>query len=74
MTISIDVPTHSEKVVKAKVVPFTTPRHEMGLYWGYRVRIARAFKDVFHGSVFGGKYDLTIGTSDKGQLCVRFGV
>ncbi len=31
------------------------------------MRIARNFGDIFSGSSFGWKYDLTIGTSDKGE-------
>jgi hypothetical protein len=40
---------------------------EEGLYWGYMVRVAENFKDIFEGSCFEDGYDLVIGTSDKGE-------
>ena len=39
----------------------------VGLYWGYTVRGARDLSEVFTGSAFKEGYDLTIGTSEKGQ-------
>lgn len=39
-----------------------------GLYWGYIVRVADTFEDIFLNSTFNSeKYDLIIGTSDKGK-------
>lgn len=36
-------------------------RNESGLYWGYKVRIAKSFSDIFSK-----KYDVIIGTSERG--------
>ena len=50
------------------------PRTEAGLYWGYNIRAAKSLSAVFTESPFDGGYDLTIGTSDKGEnvdMCLR---
>ena len=33
----------------------------MGLYWGYQVRVAHSFKEIFENSIFEEGYDLKIG-------------
>lgn len=43
------------------------PRAETGVYWGYTVRIAKNLSDIFTKSPYPDGYDLTIGTSDKGE-------
>lgn len=43
------------------------PRQETGVYWGYNVRIAKSLSDIFTKSSYEDGYDLTIGTSDKGE-------
>lgn len=43
------------------------PRAETGVYWGYTVRVAKSFSDIFTKSPYEEGYDLTIGTSDKGE-------
>lgn len=43
------------------------PRNDTGVYWGYSVRIAKSLSDVFLKSPYENGYDLTIGTSDKGD-------
>lgn len=43
------------------------PRAETGVYWGYTVRVAGCLSDIFTKSPYDDGYDLTIGTSDKGQ-------
>jgi len=49
-------------------VPPDEPRTKKGLYWGYQVRIARSLRAVFEECPFeGGRYDLTIGTSERGE-------
>lgn len=48
------------------VVSKDEPTKEEGLYWGYSVRLAKRLSDVFTESPYG-EYDLTIGTSDKGE-------
>lgn len=55
------------KKLKGTVVSPSTPRTEAGLYWGYSVRVASGLGDVFTACPYKGGYDLTIGTSDKGE-------
>lgn len=38
-----------------------------GTYWGYTVRIAASIKAVFDECPYAEKYDLTIGTSERGH-------
>lgn len=49
------------------VVSKSEPTTEEGLYWGYSVRLAKRLSDVFAESPYDDGYDLTIGTSDKGD-------
>lgn len=49
------------------VVSPSQPRSDTGIYWGYSVRIASSFADIFTQSPYKDGYDLTIGTSDRGQ-------
>ena len=65
--MKIDEKKDGEKKMKGTVVSPATPRIEHSIYWGYSVRIAKNFGDVFSGNSTGWKYDLIIGTSDKGQ-------
>jgi predicted SPOUT superfamily RNA methylase MTH1 len=50
-----------------EVVSPAAPRETRGLYWGYTVRVATSFTSLFSDSPYEGGYDLTIGTSDKGE-------
>uniref|UniRef100_A0A1B6JQI8 Uncharacterized protein n=1 Tax=Homalodisca liturata TaxID=320908 RepID=A0A1B6JQI8_9HEMI len=50
------------------VVPPSQPRTELGVYWGYSVRLAKSLSNVFAKAPYQEGYDLTIGTSDKGSL------
>eukprot|EP00890_Picochlorum_soloecismus_P005500 jgi/Picsp_1/5951/NSC_03308-R1_chromosome 9 open reading frame 114 len=43
------------------------PSKDLGLYWGYTTRIARNLEELFNQSPFQGGYDLTIGTSERGE-------
>ncbi|XP_031620847.1 putative methyltransferase C9orf114 [Contarinia nasturtii] len=54
------------KKIRGKIVSPLQPRLETGVYWGYTVRIAKSFSDIFTKSQYENGYDLTIGTSDKG--------
>lgn len=54
----------TKKFYTGKVVSFMEPKIK-GLSWGYLVRVVDKFDDLFKNSYFG-KYDLIIGTSDKG--------
>ncbi|CAN6173891.1 unnamed protein product [Urochloa humidicola] len=51
-----------------KVVPPSTPREEMGSYWGYKVRYASNLSGVLKNSPYKEKYDHIIGTSEHGQI------
>lgn len=53
--------------IKATVVSPSLPRAETGIYWGYTVRIASCLSEIFTKSPYEDGYDLTIGTSDKGE-------
>ncbi|XP_063377185.1 putative methyltransferase C9orf114 [Cydia fagiglandana] len=55
------------KKLKGKIVSLSTPRAETGVYWGYTVRIAQNLSQVFSQSPYKDGYDLTIGTSDRGE-------
>ncbi|KAK6436490.1 hypothetical protein LTR95_007315 [Oleoguttula sp. CCFEE 5521] len=43
------------------------PREEGGYYWGYSVRQASSLGAVFTECAFDGGYDISIGTSERGQ-------
>ncbi len=58
--------------MKGTVVALSAPREDSGLYWGYRVRLADSLAAVFAGSPYPGRYDLTVGTSDKGDNVDNF--
>lgn len=55
------------KKLKGAIVSPSDPRKETGIYWGYTVRIASSLSDVFIKSPYEDGYDLSIGTSDKGE-------
>ena len=50
-----------------KVVPPSEPRTDAGLYWGYSVRLASSLGSVFTNCPYKDGYDLTIGTSERGE-------
>lgn len=54
--------------LKGVIVSPSEPRNDTGVYWGYTVRIAKSLSDVFLKSPYDNGYDLTIGTSDKGEI------
>ncbi|KAI5806893.1 putative RNA methyltransferase [Geopyxis carbonaria] len=55
------------KEIVADVVGPDVPRTESGYYWGYNVRIAPSLSAVFTEAPWEGGYDLTFGTSERGQ-------
>ena len=82
VTIKMKDPSERrQKRLKGIAVSPSEPRTEAGLYWGYGIRAAKSLSAVFAESPFDGGYDLTIGTSDKGdnidkslrQIPKRFG-
>jgi len=56
-----------KKKIKGKSVPPNTPKIKSGLYWGYSVRIASSFYTIFTECPYKEGYDLTIGTSERGD-------
>ncbi|XP_012283142.1 putative methyltransferase C9orf114 homolog [Orussus abietinus] len=66
VTIKIPLGQENPKKLKGTVVPPNMPRTEMGIYWGYSVRLASNLTNVFTKCPYSQGYDLTIGTSDKG--------
>lgn len=59
-------PKEGSKKLKGHLVPPYEPKQKLGVYWGYIVRLAKSFSDVFKQCPFDEGYDFTIGTSDKG--------
>ncbi|XP_055838734.1 putative methyltransferase C9orf114 [Episyrphus balteatus] len=59
------------KKMKATVVSPDEPRRETGIYWGYTVRVAHSFSEIFTKSPYKEGYDLTLGTSDRGTSVVE---
>ncbi|XP_064396487.1 putative methyltransferase C9orf114 isoform X2 [Halichondria panicea] len=57
----------SSKHHRGVAVSPLTPGQELGLYWGYNVRLASNFGSVFTECPFQGGYDVTIGTSERGD-------
>lgn len=55
------------KKLHGSVVSPAEPRRETGIYWGYAVRVAASLTEVFTKSPHPDGYDLTLGTSDKGD-------
>ncbi|CAE8632251.1 unnamed protein product, partial [Polarella glacialis] len=43
------------------------PTTRMGIYWGFQTRIATTLKAVFEECPYEGGYDLSIGTSERGE-------
>ena len=62
-----DQPIGTSGPLQATPVIPSAPREEMGLYWGYNVRIAKSLSTVLTECPFDGGYDLTFGTSERGQ-------
>lgn len=54
------------KKIRGRIVSPQQPRAETGVYWGYTVRVAKSFSDIFTKSEYEDGYDVTIGTSDTG--------
>ncbi|XP_035224214.1 putative methyltransferase C9orf114 [Stegodyphus dumicola] len=67
VTVKLDKEQTSKKHYKGKVVSPYAPYKCDKIYWGYNVRLAKSLSAVFSECPFKGGYDLSIGTSDKGQ-------
>jgi len=57
----------ARKKLVGKAVAPSAPRERDGRYWGYSVRLAAGIGNVFSECPFEGGYDLSIGTSERGQ-------
>ncbi|XP_058804881.1 putative methyltransferase C9orf114 homolog [Phymastichus coffea] len=68
LRVTVKIPEKQENPNKPKgfIVPPLLPRSETGIYWGYTVRLALYFSDIFAKCPYSEGYDVTIGTSDKG--------
>uniref|UniRef100_A0A6A7G8R0 Methyltransferase C9orf114 n=1 Tax=Hirondellea gigas TaxID=1518452 RepID=A0A6A7G8R0_9CRUS len=64
VTIKLD---KTSSQVKGRVVKHSHPRKKRGLYWGYTTRLASGIEGVFTGCPFKHGYDLSIGTSERGE-------
>jgi len=56
-----------ESKLSGSVVSPSEPRTKAGLYWGYTVRTAKDLSTVLTGCSYKDGYDLTVGTSEKGE-------
>jgi len=68
VTVKLEKTVEGQKKLNGKIVSPQTPRLENSIYWGYSVRLAKNFSEVFQKNPFKsqGKYDLVIGTSENG--------
>lgn len=55
------------KSLNADALSPAEPREQSGYYWGYTVRRCAALSSVFTECPFDGGYDLSIGTSERGE-------
>jgi predicted SPOUT superfamily RNA methylase MTH1 len=53
--------------LRAQIANPLDPKAKINKYWGYTTRIAKNLDDLFGQSPFQGGYDLTIGTSERGE-------
>lgn len=69
VTVQIIEPEGSttRKVVKGIAVSPAVPRETKGLYWGYTIRVATQFSEIWTQSPFDGGYDLSVGASENGD-------
>lgn len=66
VTVKMKPETPGKKLRGTAVSP-SAPRTEAGLYWGYEVRVARSLGAVLSECPFPGGYDITMGTSERGD-------
>ena len=66
VTVRLENVSSNSKRKKGTVVSPETPQIESNTYWGYSVRIANTFSEVFHKQTKY-QYDVVVGTSDKGD-------
>lgn len=71
-TVKLSAFNSQNKKLKGVIVSPNTPRKEIGVYWGYTVRIATSVSKVFSQCPYKEGYDTSIGTSDKGTSIDEF--
>lgn len=64
--LSPEIRESSDPLV-AETVKSSAPREEAGYYWGYSVRSAPSLSAVLTECPFDGGYDVTFGTSERGE-------
>ncbi|GFU24901.1 putative methyltransferase C9orf114 homolog [Nephila pilipes] len=67
VTVHLNPDNLSKKHFIGKAVSPMTPLRLENCYWGYTVRFAEGLNSVISKCPFKGGYDVTIGTSEKGQ-------
>ena len=72
-TVQIDVDGYDGNgTLSGKVVSPAAPREEDGTYWGYTTRVADSLRSALDDCPYG-KYDLKIGTSERGDKSIDSG-
>ena len=66
VTVQLDI-FEERNYLNGKIVSPYLPTKKLNYYWGYDVRVAKSLSKVMAECPFDGKYDLLIGTSDKGD-------
>lgn len=67
VTVRLEAEEPGDTERRGAACPPEEPRLKMGLYWGYQVRLAKSLKAVFDECPHEGGYDLTLGTSERGE-------
>lgn len=67
VTVKLLQAREGSKKLRGLIVPPSLPSAETGVYWGYTVRIAQSLGEVFSKAPYPEGYDLTIGTSERGD-------
>jgi predicted SPOUT superfamily RNA methylase MTH1 len=69
VTIKLNEKGFDEKLknYSGEVCSMQEPKQQLGLYWGYSIRIVDKFSEIFENCIYEDGYDLLIGTSDKGK-------
>lgn len=69
LTVHLNEKAFDEKLKYYTGTPVSMgePSEKQGIYWGYVVRVVEKYSEVFSESIYKEKYDLIIGTSDKGE-------
>ncbi|KOC69635.1 Uncharacterized protein C9orf114 like protein [Habropoda laboriosa] len=67
VTVKIPEGQTNPKKLKGFIVPPDIPKSDIGIYWGYNVRLANNLTEALTQCPYKNGYDLTIGTSEKGN-------